>query len=64
MLKFLFEQAPNDVQVIVAVEDPGKGLPADTEIRSFGEKRRQVLRDNEFEEVNGRFAPYIQQMLA
>lgn len=64
MLKFLFEHAPKDVQVIVAVEDPGKGLSAGTEIRSFGEKRRQVLRENEFEEVNGRFAPYMRQMLA
>jgi hypothetical protein len=64
MLKFIFDRAPQGSQIIVAAEEAGQGLPADVDVKSYGEKRRQVLRDAEFEEVRDRFAPYIQQLLA
>ncbi|MFD1033553.1 hypothetical protein ACFQ15_02715 [Sphingomonas hankookensis] len=63
MLKFIFEQAPADAQVIVAVEEASQGLPDDVDIRSYGVQRRQVLREAEFDEVNERFAVYTRQLL-
>jgi hypothetical protein len=64
MLRFIFTHAPQDAQVIVAAEDVGQGLPDDVDIRSYGEQRRQVLRESEFEEVRNRFGIYTQQLLA
>jgi hypothetical protein len=64
MLKFIFSQAPADAQVIVAAEEVSRGLPDDVDIRSYGVQRRQVLRENEFDEVNDRFAVYTRQLLA
>lgn len=64
MLKFIFDQAPQDAQVIVAAEEVGQGLPANVDVRSYGEQRRQVLRETDFDEVRDRFVPYTQQLLA
>jgi hypothetical protein len=64
MLKFIFAQVPQDSQVIVAAEEVGRGLPDDIDVRSYGEQRRQVLREAEFDEVRDRFSPYTQQLLA
>lgn len=64
MLKFIFGQAPQDTQVIVAAEEAGEGLPDDVDVRSYGVQRRQVLREAEFDKIRDRFAVYIQQLLA
>jgi predicted nucleic acid-binding Zn-ribbon protein len=64
MLDFIFNRAPEGSQVIVAAEEAGQGLPNDVEIRSYGERKRQVLREAEFEEVRDRFAAYTNQMIA
>ena len=64
MLKFIFAQAPQDSQVIVAAEEVGPSLPADIDVRSYGEQRRQVLREADFDEVRDRFLPYTQQLLS
>jgi hypothetical protein len=39
-------------------------LPANVEVRVFGERKRQVLRENEFDDVRERFAVYTRQMIA
>jgi hypothetical protein len=64
MLRFIFSQAPADSQIIVAAEDVGQGLADGVEVRSYGEQRRQVLREAQFDEVRDRFAPYFQQLIA
>lgn len=64
MLRFIFEQAPQDSQVIVAAEEVGQGLPSDVDVRFYGERRRQVLRESEFDKVRDGFAPYFNQLLA
>lgn len=64
MLKFIFEQAPQGTQVIVAAEEVGEGLPDDVDVRSYGVQHRQILREAEFDEIRDRFAVYIQQLLA
>lgn len=64
MLRFIFARAPHNVQVIVAAEDVGQELPPDVDVRSYGERRRQVLREAQFEEVRDRFLPYTDQLLA
>ncbi len=64
IVKFLFVRAPTDTQVIVAVEEAGKDLPADVEVQTYGEKKRQVLRDSEFEDIRRRFLLYTNQMIA
>lgn len=63
MLKFIFLQAPADAQVIVAVEEASQGLPPDVDVRSYGVQLRQVLREDEFEEVNERFSVYTRQLV-
>lgn len=50
--------------MIVASEEAGKDLPKDVDVRTYGERRRQVLREAEFEEVRDRFVPYTNRMLA
>lgn len=63
MVNFIFDRAPADSQVIVAAEEAGE-VPADVEVRKFGERKRQVLRDSEFDEIRERFAAYTSQMIA
>jgi len=64
VLDFIFERAPEGAQVIVAAEEAGSNLPANVEVRVFGERKRQVLRENEFDDVRERFAVYTRQMIA
>jgi hypothetical protein len=63
MLNFIFGQAPPQSQVIVAAEDVGQELPSDVDVRSYGVRRRQVLRETEYDEVRDRFAPYLRQLV-
>lgn len=63
ILKFIFENAPGGNQVIVAAEEPGDALPDNVDVRSYGERRRQVLRESEFDEVQERFSHYTRQMV-
>ncbi len=64
MLKFIFEQAPENFQVIVATEDAGKTVPTGVQVSTYGERKRQVLRDNEYDEVRAVFEPYFQAILS
>ncbi|WP_454883563.1 hypothetical protein [Sphingomonas oryzagri] len=64
ILKFIFEKSPGGNQVIVAAEEPGDTLPDNVDVRSFGVRRRQVLRESEFDEVQERFSHYTRQMIA
>ncbi|WP_147707719.1 hypothetical protein [Microvirga massiliensis] len=64
MLRFIFENAPPKAQVIVATEDAGSTTFADVDVRTYGERRRQVLRDSEYDRVNATFAPFQQAILA
>ena len=43
---------------------PGKNLPNGVVTHTYGEKRRQVLRDNDFGAVRDAFSAYTEQMLA
>lgn len=64
MLEFIFGRAPEGAQVIVAAEEAGGNLPANVEVCVFGERKRQVLRESEFDAVRERFTPYLRQMIA
>ncbi len=64
IVKFLFVRAPAGSQVIVAAEEAGSNLPEGVEVHSYGERKRQVLRDSEFEDIKQRFAVYTNQMIA
>lgn len=64
MLEFIFERAPAGAQVIVASEEVGSFLPNDVAVHTYGERRRQVLREVEFEDVRERFEHYTKQMFA
>lgn len=64
IVKFLFVRAPEGAQVIVAAEEAGKDLPEGVEVHSYGERKRQVLRDSEFEDIKKRFSLYTSQMIA
>lgn len=59
MLQFIFAFAPPNSQVIMAIEEVGERPPG-VEVRTFGEKKRQVLRDNDYDDVLRIFAPYTQ----
>ncbi|WP_087001753.1 hypothetical protein [Rhizobium sullae] len=49
MMRFIFDHVPNDAQTIVATED-ATGLDLDgVTIATYGEAKRQVLREKEFE---------------
>jgi hypothetical protein len=64
MLKFIFNHAPDDNQIIVATEDVGQNKPSGADVRTYGERKRQVLRDAEYEDVRRIFTPYTDAILA
>ncbi|WP_167355287.1 hypothetical protein [Rhizobium phaseoli] len=64
MMKFIFDHVPDEAQTIVATEDAtGLDLDGVTIVR-YGETKRQVLRENEFDAVKAFFDPYFQKILA
>lgn len=64
MVKFIFDHVPDDAQTIVATEDAsGLDLKGVT-IATYGEAKRQVLREKEYETVKAVFEPYFQKILA
>ncbi len=63
MLKFIFGSVPDEIQTIVATEElPDEGLNGVT-IATYGEAKRQVLRENEFERVRTFFEPFFNKIL-
>ncbi|WP_337266870.1 hypothetical protein [Oryzifoliimicrobium ureilyticus] len=64
MMKFIFDHLPDDAQTIVATED-ATGLDLNgVAIATYGEAKRQVLREKEFEAVKAFFDPYFRKILA
>lgn len=64
MLKFIFDHVPDDVQTIVATED-ASGLKLEgVTIATYGEAKRQILREKEFDQVRAIFDPFFQKILA
>lgn len=64
MVKFIFENVPDDAQTIVATED-ASGLEFEgVTIATYGEAKRQVLRHNAFDRVQAVFDPFLQKILA
>lgn len=64
MVKFIFNRVPNDLQTIVATED-ASGLEFEgVTIATYGEMKRQVLRQKEFDRVQAFFNPFLQKILA
>lgn len=64
MLTFIFEHAPRNAQVIVATEDVGTVAIPGLDVRSYGERKRQVLRETEYEEVLALMTPFTDAILA
>lgn len=64
MIRFIFDHVPDDAQTIVATED-ATGLDLNgVVVATYGEAKRQVLRDKEFETVKAVFEPYFRKILA
>ena len=64
MLKFIFDHVPDDVQTIVATED-ASGLELEgVTIATYGEAKRQILREKEFDRVKTIFDPFFEKILA
>lgn len=64
MVKFIFDHVPDEAQTIVATED-ASGLEFEgVTIATYGEAKRQVLREKEFDRVNAIFDPFFQKILA
>jgi len=63
MLRFIFDYPPPNSQVIVAIEEVGDDKPKGVEVKTFGEKKRQVLRDDDYDEVERIFGPYGQAII-
>lgn len=64
MLNFIFDKTPDSVQTIVATEDATILELEGVTIATYGEEKRQVLRQKEFEHVKGFFEPFFQKILA
>lgn len=64
MLKFIFKYAPAGNQIIVATEDAGINKFPDVKVSTYGERKRQVLRDEEYEEVLRVFEPFTRAILS
>lgn len=63
MVKFIFDHVPEGAQTIVATED-ASGLELEgVTIATYGEARRQVLREKEFDRVKAVFDPFFQKIL-
>jgi hypothetical protein len=63
MLRFIFDYAPPNSQVIVAIEEVGDDKPKGVQVKTFGEKQRQVLRDDDYDDVELIFAPYARAII-
>lgn len=64
MVKFIFDHVPDNAQTIVATED-ASGLDFEgVTIATYGEAKRQVLRQKEFDQVKAVFDPFFQKILA
>jgi len=64
MVKFIFDHVPDGAQTIVATED-ASGLEFEgVTIATYGEAKRQVLREKEFDRVKAFFDPFFQKILA
>ncbi|CDX60020.1 conserved hypothetical protein [Mesorhizobium plurifarium] len=64
MVKFIFDHVPDDAQTIVATED-ASGLEFEgVAIVTYGEAKRQILREKEFDRVKTIFDPFFQKILA
>ncbi|WP_143750592.1 hypothetical protein [Mesorhizobium sp. WSM4312] len=64
MVKFIFDHVPDDAQTIVATED-ASGLEFEgVAIATYGEAKRQILREKEFDRVKTIFDPFFQKILA
>jgi hypothetical protein len=64
MINFIFDHIPDDAQTIVATEDASGFDLEGVTIATYGEAKRQVLRETEFETVKAVFEPYIQTILS
>ena len=64
MLTFIFEHAPRNTQVIVATEDVGAVAIPGLDVRIYGERKRQVLRESEYDEVLAIMTPFTDAILA
>ncbi|PVE24014.1 hypothetical protein DC522_12995 [Microvirga sp. KLBC 81] len=64
MINFIFDHVPDDAQTIVATEDASGFDLEDVTIATYGEAKRQVLRETEFETVKAVFQPYFQTILS
>ena len=64
MLKFIFDHVPDDVQTIVATEDASELKLEGVTIATYGEAKRQILREKEFDQVRAIFDPFFQKILA
>ncbi len=64
MVKFIFDHVPDGAQTIVATED-ASGLEFEgVTIATYGEAKRQVLREKDFDRVKTIFDPFFQKILA
>ncbi|MCU9850563.1 hypothetical protein OEZ60_21545, partial [Defluviimonas sp. WL0024] len=63
MVKFIFDHVPDDAQTIVATEDASVLDVKDVTIATYGEAKRQVLREREFDRVKAIFDPFFQKIL-
>lgn len=64
MLQFIFGNAPRGSQVIVATEDVGKVALDGVDVRSFGERKHQVLREKDYDQVQAQMKPFTDAILA
>lgn len=62
MLEFILTQAPAECQVIVAVEDATGASIGTAKLSTYGERKRQVLKDEEFEWAKQFMEPYLVEM--
>lgn len=64
MLHFIFDHVPADMQTIVATEDASEFELEGVAIATYGEAKRQVLREKEFDRVKAIFDPFFKKILA
>lgn len=63
MVKFIFDHVPDGAQTIVATEDASELDFEGVTIATYGEAKRQVLREKEFDRVKAVFDPFFQKIL-
>lgn len=64
MVEFIFDHVPDGAQTIVATEDASGIELEDVAIATYGEAKRQVLREEEFDHVRAVFDPFFSKILA